>query len=243
MIVVIPDAYKISAINLHTQSPWAKAYRITAVHSDGTDGLYFMKVSEGHHGHEALKGEFEATQQMFTIAPDLCPNPIAKGTFKVDPDSHFYICKFYELSDGVPEPKSFCEKVARLHSAHNSPQGKFGFHVTTYNGNLPQDNTWSDSWEECFTNGLKHVFKVYRERAGPKPELEEMLPDFYQKVIPRLLRPLESGGRKLQPSFIHGDLWCGNAAIIDEDTEEGIAFDPAGFWAHNECQYSSAAFT
>lgn len=234
LLEVIPDTCNIKAISLHTQSPWAKAYRITAVHLDGSDGVYFMKVSEGHHGHEALKGEFEATRQMFTIAPDFCPNPIAKGTFKDESCSHFYICKFYELSDGVPEPNSFCEKVARLHSAHTSPQGKFGFHVTTYNGNLPQDNTWSDSWEECFTNGLKHVFKVYRERAGPQPELEAMLPGFYQKVIPRLLRPLESGGRKLQPSFVHGDLWCGNAAIINEDTGEGIAFDPAGFWAHNE---------
>ncbi|KAK7702837.1 hypothetical protein SLS64_009448 [Diaporthe eres] len=165
-----------------------------------------MKVSEGHHGREALRGEFEATRQMFTIAPDFCPDPIARGTFKTDPGSHFYICKFYEMSEGVPEPRSFCEKVARLHSAHSSPQGKFGFHVTTYNGNLPQDNTWSSNWEECFTNGMKHVFKVYRERAGPQPALEAMLPDFYNKVIPRLLRPLESSGRKLQPSFVHDEL-------------------------------------
>lgn len=175
---------------------------------------------------------------MFKIAPDFCPDPIARGTFQTDPCSYFYICKFYEMPEGVPEPRAFCEKVAKLHSAHTSPEGKFGFHVTTYNGNLPQDNTWSSSWEECFTNGMKNAFKVYRERAGPQPELEAMLPGFYSKVIPRLLRPLESDGRKLQPSFVHGDLWCGNAAIIDEDTKDGIAFDPASFWAHNECLYA-----
>lgn len=196
-----------------------------------------MKVSEGHHGREALRGEFEATKQMFTIAPDFCPNPIATGTFESDPGSHFYICKFYEMSEGVPQPKSFCAKVARLHSA-KSPEGKYGFHVTTYNGNLPQDNAWFNSWEECFTNGLKHVFEVYMERTGPQPALEAMLPDFYNKVIPRLLRPLESGGRKLLPSLVHGDLWCGNAAIIDEGTGDGMAFDPASFWAHNECVYA-----
>ena len=103
---------------------------------------------------------------MHKIAPDFCPKPIAWGTFKADTNSHFYICKFYDFTEGVPEPVSFCEKVARLHSARTSPEGKFGFHVTTYNGNLPQDNTWYNSWEESFTNGLKHVFSVYRERAG-----------------------------------------------------------------------------
>lgn len=234
----IPNVCEIHEINLHGQSPWAKAYRITAKHYDETAGEYFMKVSGGHHGDDALRGEFEATRQMFAIAPDFCPNPITRGTFKSDPGSHFYICKFYEMSEGVPEPRRFCEKVARLHSAHTSPGGKFGFHVTTYNGNLAQDNTWSSSWEECFTNGMKYVFKVYRERAGPQPALEAMLPDFYSKVIPRLLRPLESGGRKLKPCFVHGDLWCGNAAIIDDDTGDGIAFDPASFWAHNECLYA-----
>lgn len=138
---VIPDVCKINTISLHTQSPWAKAYRVTVRHFDGTDGAYFMKVSDGHHGHEALKGEFEGTRQMFTIAPDFWPNLIARGTFKADPGSNFYICKFYELSAGVPEPKSFCEKVSRLHSAHTSPKGQFGFYVTTYNGNLRQDDT------------------------------------------------------------------------------------------------------
>lgn len=236
IVIVIPGICAIHGINLHIQSPWAKAYRVTAKHFDGTDGVYFMKVSEGHHGHEALRGEFEATRQMSTIAPDFCPSPIARGTFNSDSNLHFYICNFHELYTGVPEPDSFCEKLARLHSA-TSPQGKFGFHVTTYNGNLPQDNTWFSSWEECFSNGMKHVFKIYRERAGPQPVLEAMLPDFYSKVIPRLLRPLETGGRKLQPSFVHGDLWCGNAAIIDEDTKDGIVFDPASFWAHNECVY------
>lgn len=73
-VTVIPGVCEIFEISLHTQSPWAKAYRVTAKHIDGTDGQYFMKVSEGHHGHEALRGEFEATRQMFTIAPDFCPD-------------------------------------------------------------------------------------------------------------------------------------------------------------------------
>ena len=56
----------------------------------------------------------------------------------------------------------------------------------------------------------------------------------FRKVIPRLLRPLESGGRSISPSLVHGDLWYGNAGIINE-LGEGIVYDPASFWAHNEC--------
>lgn len=61
-----------------------------------------------------------------------------------------------------------------------------------------------------------------------------LLPDLFDKVIPRLLPPLETSGRTIIPSLVHADLWCGNASIVNEETEEGIGFDPAAFWAHNE---------
>lgn len=88
-----------------------------------------MKVSAGYDGREALKGEFEGTNLMHQIAPGFCPKPITWGTFKATPNVHFYICKFYELSDGLPEPVSFCKNLAKLHSVHEAPNGKFGFHI------------------------------------------------------------------------------------------------------------------
>ena len=119
-----------------------------------------------------------------------------------------------------------------------APDGRFGFHCTTYNGNLPQDNTWSDSWEAFFENGLRHVLKVREERAGLSAELDALLPALFEKVIPRLLRPLESNDRKVQPSLVHGDLWCGNVAV-DSSTGYPIVFDPASFYAHNECKLAA----
>ncbi|KAK3934281.1 Fructosamine kinase-domain-containing protein [Diplogelasinospora grovesii] len=210
------DVDRVLELDAQTKSAWAEGWRLKVRHLDGSEETYFMKVSLGYHGREALKGEFISTSAIYAITPDFCPKPIGFGTFQDDPDSHFY-------------------KLARLHSCSQqvSP-GKFGFEIATYNGDLPQDNTWCDSWEECFTNGLRHVLKVREERAGPDPELDSLLPGLFGKVIPRLLRPLESSGRKVKPTLIHGDLWCGNAGIIDEDTEEGIIFDPASFWAHNE---------
>ena len=66
--------------------------------------------------------------------------------------------------------------------------------------------------------------------------LDALLPVLFDKVIPRLLRPLESHGRVVRPSLVHGDLWYGNTGIVNPTTEEGIIFDPSSFWAHNECK-------
>lgn len=191
------------------------------------------QISVGIHGREALKGEFISTSTIHSITPSFCPNPIAWGTFHSDADTHFYLCNFYEFTEGLPSPDSFCEQLAILHS-QESLTGKFGFECVTYNGDLPQDNTWCDSWEEFFVNGLRHILRLREERAGPSPELDAVLTPLFETVIPRLLRPLESNGRTVKPSLVHGDLWYGNASII-EGTREGIVYDPASFWAHNEC--------
>ena len=195
-------------------------------------------MSTNHHGKLAVLSEFESTSTIHTITPDFCPKPIECGTFETDPNLHFYVCKFYDFAEGVPEPQSFCEKLARLPSSSSSPEGKFGYHCATYNCDLPQDNTWCDSWETFYANGLRHVLKVREERAGRNTELEELLPALFDKVIPRLLRPLESEGRRIKPSLVHGDLWCGNSGVIDNETGDGIVFDPSAFWAHNECMLS-----
>ncbi|KAL7801490.1 Fructosamine kinase domain-containing protein [Trichoderma afarasin] len=234
VLSALPDVAEVLEVAYHQESAWAKAFRLNVRNNDGSNEDYFMKVSVDHHGKLALMGEFESTSAIHKIIPEFCPKPIGWGTFKNDTNSHFYICKFYDFIEGVPEPNFFCEQLARLHSSHTSPEGKFGFHCTTYNGNLPQDNTWCDSWEAFFTNGLRHVLKVREDRAGHNLELDELMPALFDKIIPRLLRPLESEGRAVRPSLVHGDLWYGNTGIVDGDTEEGIVYDPASFWAHNE---------
>ncbi|QYS93612.1 Protein-ribulosamine 3-kinase [Trichoderma simmonsii] len=217
-------------------SAWARRLRLKVRHTDGNEECYFIKVSVNQEGKEALKGEFESTLAIHNIDPRFCPKPIGWGTLKTDSNSHFYICNFYEFTGGMPEPTSFCEKLAQLHLSSRplSPNGHFGFHCKTYNGNLPQENTWSDRWELFFADGLRDVLKIRLKRAGRSLELEALEPALFDKVIPRLLRPLESGGRQIQPSLVHGDLWYGNAGVISGDVEKSIIYDPSSFWAHNE---------
>ncbi|KAK4035333.1 Fructosamine/Ketosamine-3-kinase [Parachaetomium inaequale] len=229
----LPDVAEILAIEQLPGSRWARLSRIQVRHTDGGEESYFVKVSLGHHGREALKGEFEATSAIHAVTPDFCPQPIAWGSLRGDPDAHFYLCRYYEFSGKLPEPGPFCERLARLHKSHTSANGKFGFHCTTYNGDMPQDNIWFDTWEAFFANGLQHVLDVREERAGSDATLDSLLPALFENVIPRLLRPMESNGRRVQPCLVHGDLWFGNAAVV-HGTGEPVVFDPAGFYAHNE---------
>lgn len=54
-----------------------------------------------------------------------------------------------------------------------------------------------------------------------------------EKVVPRLLRPLQTGGRTIKPSLCHGDLWDGNIQM-DIDTQKRVVFDPCPFYGHHE---------
>jgi len=37
---------------------------------------------------------------------------------------------------------------------------KFSFHATTPMGSLPQDNRWTDTWEEFWVQGFKHMLEL-----------------------------------------------------------------------------------
>ena len=138
------------------------------------------------------------------------------------------------MTEELPDLESFTESVARLHLNSISPNGKYGFHVTTYMGPLPQDNTWCDTWEEFFIRGMKRMLMLEEEAQGPNEELKELSAEMYAKVIPRLLRPL-TVLNSIKPVLIHGDLWYGNCCT-DNVTDMPIVFDACAFWAHNECK-------
>ena len=193
------------------------------------------QVSLGDHGQQALKGEFESTSAIHAVVGDFIPKPIAYGSFKGVRNTHYYLCKFYDLAEELPESSTFCARVAALHQESTSPNGKFGFHVVTYNGDLPQENGYTETWEECFLNGFKHMIELNLQRGGPWTEIESLKSDMMFKVIPRLLRPLETNGRSVKPTLVHGDLWCGNVAV-DIRTDLPLIYDPSSFYAHHECE-------
>ncbi|KAF7590029.1 hypothetical protein BBP40_003417 [Aspergillus hancockii] len=143
----IPLFRGLLSIESHGFSAWAHSYRID-VENEGRTESYFMKsdfacdcvdyrrkwkVSVGDHGREALKGEFESTYAIHKVIGDTTPKPMGWGSFKRLPGAHYYFCQFYELLEELPDANEFCKKVANLHAQRESPNGKFGLHVVTYN--------------------------------------------------------------------------------------------------------------
>ena len=166
--------------------------------------------------------------------PHLSPTPIAWGSYASDPDVHFFLCSFHEMTKGIPEIEPFAAKIAELHKKGISPNGKYGFPVATYQSQMPQPVGWTDSWEEFSLDSLKWIMKKEEESQGYNAEMKRLEDAIFEKVVPRLLRPLETGRCHIEPRLIHGDLWDGNCST-DTANKTPIIFDATSLYAHNEC--------
>ena len=230
----LPKGCRVLSTESHGVSFWAKTGRINVELANGTPQTYFIKILSKEVGKNMVHSEFESMKAIYELVPDFAPKPISWGTFQTVPDIYFFVCEFREMKiDKMPDPARFCARLAALHQKSTSPNGKFGFHMPTYSGNLPQMTEWEDSWEIFFTKSMKQALKLELEAKGPDPEFDVLIPILFDKVIPRLLRPLESDGRSVKPSLVHGDLWYANSGI-DVDTDESLIFDACCFYAHNE---------
>ena len=59
---------------------------------------------------------------------------------------------------------------------------------------------------------MKWSMHAEERSQGPDNEMRQLFQGIFDKVIPRLLRPMETRGRQIQPRFIHGDLWAGSTS-------------------------------
>ena len=161
------------------------------------------------------------------------PQPIATGAYASNPKKHFYLAEYRDMVDELPPVPEFAALIATLHQKSASPNGKFGFQVPT-SQSLQLDNAWCDTWEEFFTRAVRGTVKLEQSIQGQNDELDQLTEQLCEKVIPRLLRPMETGGRRLKPALVHGDLWHGNVGV-DVNTEQPVLFDCCAFYGHHEC--------
>ncbi|KAF2751821.1 hypothetical protein M011DRAFT_516270 [Sporormia fimetaria CBS 119925] len=220
----LPGGSTIKSISPHGASYWTRTARIQTLDAEGKDVSYFLKyhiqVSQGDVG----KG---------MAMPNLAPRPIGWGVYAQEPDVYFFLCAFRDMTGDIPDPSSFPRMLAVMHKNGVSPTGKFGFPVTTYHGRFPQDTTKCDTWEESFSRSMSRFFELEEESQGFDEEMAQLRKALMEKVIPRLLRPMETEGRKIIPSLVHGDLWDGNASV-DAATGLPIIFDACSSYAHHE---------
>jgi fructosamine-3-kinase len=164
------------------------------------------------------------------------PKPRCFGSFQDEKNGHFYISQFVPLLERtLPKPEVLASMLKCFHNHRENPEGRFGYYVTTYNGNIPQYVEWKDTWEKFFKESFQYAYYECVKRNKTWKELHDVVQQMKDIVIPRLSRPLETDGRSIKPVLLHGDLWEGNAGVSG-DGNVPVIFDFASFWGYHECK-------
>lgn len=234
VVKALPLGWTVVDVSEHGSSSWSNGFKLS-LEKDNEEKEYFLKVGYRAQHAEMALGEYESQKALAEHIPDNSVVPIAYGTFETDPNKSFFLTTYRELKAQVPDSVQLVEVLTKLHNGSASPTGKFGFHVTTFNGHVPLRNEWCDSWEEWYSRQLRSDIEWEQTVRGVDPDFNRVAEEFFEKVIPRLLRPLQSNGRTIRPTLVHGDLWHGNAQV-DMDTNQVILFDSCCCYAHNEME-------
>ena len=151
------------------------------------------------------RAEYESQKALAAIIPHNVAIPIAWGIFEEkDKPKEFLITGFRNLQEGSPPHFQLLAILEKLQKNSVSPTGKFGFHVTTYNGPPKMVNDWTESWEEYFGRQFRSDVSYLQQVYGMDTELAALTDEFVEKVVARLLRPLQTGGRRINPTLCHG---------------------------------------
>jgi protein-ribulosamine 3-kinase len=236
VIAKLPEGTKILASNRFGKSAWTITARLNVQLPDGSEEQYFLKCAAEEAGRQMMEGEFNAMSELYKTMPTFIPKPHSWGKYRVEsPETYFFLSQFIDMEDRAPNADQLCSKLAKLHRSSVSPTGKFGFHITTCQGRIPQAVAWESSWVTFFTKLLQHVADLDFKTNGYWKDLDTLEKRIFSDVIPRLIGNLEKDGRSVKPCLIHADLWEGNTGTTYE-TKEIYIFDSGAFYAHNEME-------
>ncbi|KAI1503036.1 Fructosamine kinase-domain-containing protein [Biscogniauxia marginata] len=230
----LPKGSEVTQLAQFGHSFWSQIGRLDVRLADGSPKSYLLKITPNDRGKGMSEGEFASMSELHAVNPDFVPRPVAWGSYRDIPNTHFFLAEFLELIDKLPEPEDLARSLAGFHKSAEaaSPSGKYGFHSTTWSGVVPRENEWCDTWEEYFTRELTHRLELEKDRHPLDVEMERLSKQLLQKVVPRLLRPLTDHG-SIRPVLLHGDLWDKNIAI-NAKTRKPVIFDAGCIYGHNE---------
>lgn len=185
----------------------------------------------GADAEERVRGEYLSMLSIFNTVPSFVPQPRGHGKC-LESDGFFFFCDYKEIDHRAPDPTRLGERLSELHlkSRGNSPNGKFGSDHVPYDGKLPLLGEWDESWLSFFTKLMRLSYNHDIRANGHWQELDDVMQVVFDKLIPRLLGPLEGN---IEPCLIHGDLWEENIGT-DINTNELYIIDAAAYYAHNE---------
>ncbi|KAI9646596.1 hypothetical protein NHQ30_004591 [Ciborinia camelliae] len=219
IISVLPKESKVLSAEAYGDTAWTQTGRIT--------------VALGDVGRSLVRGEHTAIELIDRLIPGLVPKPLAWGEYNFQPSTYFSIEDFHRIDMSLPDPTKLAHGTLQLHS-QVSPNGLFGFPVSTFDGIAPHPAAWETKWTVFFfTKILRQSVKSDAQTNGVWPELSLAAEQLLTVVVPKLLDPLQEGPDPIVPRLIHGDLWSGNIGM-GKETGEVIFVDAGSFYARNE---------
>lgn len=199
-----------------------------------------MQCASGQGARALAEGEFHSASAINKFVSEFVPVPRAWGQYDEEGETtYFFLGDFHDLNfTAPPDAENLMMKVIQLHQKGTSPNGMFGFPVPTVLGKMERTVAWEKSWAKAFSLQLEDVIHYDNEMNDPWPEYDAACKQLVDAVIPRLLGALQSEGREITPTLIHGDLWEKNVGI-DTENDRIVAFDPGCTYSHNELEFGT----
>lgn len=212
---------------------------------DTDNGRIFVKINHKSEAKRMFDGELASLQAILQTNTVKVPKPMK--VIELERGGTVFVMEHVDMRSLNKFSSQLGEHLADLH-LHNQRQrdqqskeeqrvGKgsgqsdepfikrFGFHVPTCCGYIPQNNEWQEDWVSFYAQQkLGQQLDMVEKSSGDR-EAHELWSQLQLK-IPELFTDLE-----VVPALLHGDLWSGNVA---EDSDGPIIFDPASFYGHDE---------
>jgi len=187
-------------------------------------GKIFVKKNTKEGADTMFKGEMASLKEIEATQTIKVPHPIAVTDNPEGPGSIF-IMEYLNMSY-LTNQAALGTALAKLHISNREKEktsdyiDKFGFHVQTCCGFLPQGNSWQSNWVSFYTSKLEEQVNLANDKELNNlwSRLKSKIGDYFE-------------GLTIQPSLLHGDLWSGNAS---QCKDQPVIFDAASFYGHDE---------
>lgn len=164
-----------------------------------------------------FRAEAEGLKALAATRTVRVPAVLGQGVFG---DRAFLLLEHLDLRS-LRDGSRLGEELAALHR-HTAPT--FGFSADNFLGASPQPNPRAEDWVEFLRRArFEPQFRWAKKRGYDFSDVAhflDVLPAFFEDYQPA-------------PSLLHGDLWAGNAAALDDGTP--VVFDPAVHYGDREC--------
>ncbi len=168
--------------------------------------------------------EAEALKTMQSAAVMRVPTPVCTGC---DKQKSFIVMELLRISGGAfSQPETQRALARNLAAMHEVSNDDFGWGINNTIGSTAQVNTPMADWLNFWAQHRLGFQLGLAAKNGYGGELQVL----GERVLADL--PLLFTGRKIKPSMLHGDLWGGNAAALEDGTP--VIFDPALYFGDYE---------